>query len=196
MTGPGGTGDGTGGPLPEFRWTGESELHRGWAISLRRARFVDPDGVPFERDVVRHPGAVAVVPVTASGSFLLVHQYRPAVDRWLLEIPAGTRDVADEPVEVTAARELAEEVGCAADQLTPLGTCLNTPGFCDERTVLYAAEGLREVGNDRQGVEERFLSVVEVPQDRFAQMVDDGDIEDAITILAVLRFLGRTGTER
>jgi len=171
--------------LPEFRATGERTVHRGWAIELVQATFVAPDGVPFERDVVRHPGAVAVVAVTDRDTVVLVHQYRPAVDRWLLEIPAGTRDVDGEPPDETARRELAEEVGYRADRLELLTRTAITPGFCDEYANVYLATGLRPVAPERQGVEERYLEVVEVALDRFDAMVDDGSIVDASTILGV-----------
>ena len=95
-------GEGTG-----FRKTGETLIHRGWFITVAKAEFVDPDGRQFDRDIVRHPGAVAIVPMTDDGAVLLVHQYRAAVDRWLFEIPAGTCDVEGEPPETTARRELA-----------------------------------------------------------------------------------------
>jgi len=170
---------------PGFRKTGEEELRRGWFISLVRASFVDPEGTAFDRDIVRHPGAVAVVPVTDAGGVLLVRQYRPAVERWLYEIPAGTCDVDGEPPETTAHRELAEEIGRSAGTLTLLTRCLNTPGFCDEVTAVYLATGLAEVADDRQGVEERFLTVEEIPLDRFDDLVDDGTIVDAATILGV-----------
>ena len=107
------------------------------------------------------------------------------MDGWLLEIPAGTRDVDGEPSEETARRELAEEVGLAADRLERLVRTANTPGFCDEFTDIYLATGLRPVASDRQGAEERFMEVVEVPLDRFDPMVDDGSIVDAQTILGV-----------
>ena len=83
--------------LPQFRATGEEVVHQGWVITLTRAGFEDPDGVAFERDVVRHPGAVAVVAVTDDDCLVLVHQYRPAIDGWILEAPAGTCDVEGEP---------------------------------------------------------------------------------------------------
>ncbi len=176
---------GGGSDLPVFTPTGEETVHRGWFIRVQRATFLDPDGEPFERDIVRHPGAVAVVAVTEQASVVLVRQYRPAVDRWLLEIPAGTCDVAAEPSEETARRELAEEVGLAADGLEHLVRTANTPGFCDEYTDIYLATGLRPVPADRQGAEERYMEVVEVPLDRFDDMVDDGSIVDAQTILGV-----------
>jgi len=173
------------GELPVFRPTGEELLHRGWAISLVKAGFADPEGRPFERDIVRHPGAVAVVAVTEADSVVLVHQYRPAVDRWLLELPAGTCDVSGELPEATARRELAEEVGYAADELTLMARCLVTPGFCDEVSSVYLATGLRPVPLEPHGIEEGYLRVVEVPLDRFDALVDDGTIVDAFAILGV-----------
>ncbi|MHB1710128.1 MAG: NUDIX hydrolase [Acidimicrobiales bacterium] len=168
-----------------FRPTGEREMHRGWVITVARATFVGPDGRQFDRDVVRHPGAVAIVPITDEGSVLLVHQYRPAVDRWLYEIPAGTCDVPGEPLETTARRELTEEIGREARQLTLLTRCLNTPGFCDEITTVFMATGLSVVHDDRQGIEERFMTTAEIPLHSFDELVDDGTIVDAATILGV-----------
>jgi ADP-ribose pyrophosphatase len=187
-------GGGRGSGLPVFTPTGEETVHRGWFIRVQRATFLDPDGEPFERDIVRHPGAVAVVAVTDRSTVVLVRQYRPAVDRWLLEIPAGTCDVEGEPSEETGRRELAEEVGLAADRLELLVRTANTPGFCDEYTDIYLATGLRAVAPDRQGAEERFMQVVEVPLDRFDTMVDDGSIVDAQTILGVGLAVRRLAT--
>jgi ADP-ribose pyrophosphatase len=171
--------------LPPFRPTGEVVVHEGRIITLTRAGFVDPDGTAFERDVVRHPGAVAMVAITDSDRVILVRQYRPAVDRWLLEIPAGTCDVEGEPGEVTARRELAEEVGHAATTLTLLTRCAITPGFCDEYSSIYLCTGLSPVPVDRQGTEERFMTIEEVPLSRFDGMVDSGAVVDATTILGV-----------
>jgi len=182
------------GDLPVFTPTGEETIHQGWVVRLQRATFLDPDGVAFERDVVRHPGAVAVVAVTDAGTVVLVRQYRPAVDRWLLEIPAGTRDVDGEPSEETARRELAEEVGLRADRLERLVRTVITPGFCDEFTDVYLATGLHPVPSDRQGAEERFMEVVEVPLARFDAMVDDGAVIDASTILGVGLAVRRLST--
>jgi ADP-ribose pyrophosphatase len=185
---PGGADGSPGGApsgLPRFRPTGEEVVHRGWFITLNRATFVDPDGRVFERDIVRHPGAVAMVAVTDDDTVLLVQQYRPAVDRWLLEVPAGTCDVMGEPEETTARRELAEEVGVAAAHLQLLTRCAITPGFCDEFSSVYLCTGLTNVPVDRQGTEERFMRVEEVPLGRFDGMVDAGLIVDATTILGV-----------
>jgi len=188
-------GDLPGAALPVFTPTGEETVHRGWFIRVQRATFLDPDGVAFERDIVRHPGAVAVVAVTDRRAVVLVRQYRPAVDRWLLEIPAGTCDVTGEPWEETARRELAEEVGLESARLDLLTRTAITPGFCDEFANIYLATGLRKIPSDRQGVEERFMEVVEVPLDHFDAMVDDGSIIDASTILGVGLAVRRLAAE-
>ena len=115
-----------------FRKVDEVVLHHGYIFDLVRAEFVSPEGESFSRDIVRHPGAVSVVPVAEDGRVIMVRQYRPALDRFILEIPAGKRDVADEPPEDTAQRELGEEIGVRAGSLQLLGTFANAPGFSDE----------------------------------------------------------------
>jgi ADP-ribose pyrophosphatase len=171
--------------LPRFRQVSEEVIQTGWAITLTKATVVDPDGETFERDVVRHPGAVAVVAVTDDDTVVLVLQYRAAVDRWLLELPAGTCDVEGEAASEAARRELAEEVGYAAPELTLLTRCAITPGFCDEFASIFLATGLTKVPVDRQGIEEGYMRIVEVPLHRFDSLVDDGTIVDAATILGV-----------
>jgi 8-oxo-dGTP pyrophosphatase MutT (NUDIX family) len=170
---------------PRFRPTGEEVVHRGRIITVTRATFVDPEGVAFERDVVRHPGAVAMVAITDEEAVVLVRQYRPAIDRWTLEVPAGTCDVDGEPPAETARRELAEEAGYAPTELVLLTRCAITPGFCDEFSWVYLATGLTSVDLDRQGVEEHYMRVELVPLARFDAMVDDGTVIDATTILGV-----------
>ena len=183
-----------------FRRLGEHELYRGPLITVARGTFEAPDGSTFQRDVVHHPGAVSVVPVLGaeSGEVLLVRQYRAPVDRVVLEIPAGKRDVAAERPTDTARRELIEEVGQRAGRLELLAEFYNSPGFCDEATWIYLATGLHAVPPARDGFEERYLTVREVPLDDFDAMVDDGSIVDAQTILGVglarRRLLASGGT--
>jgi ADP-ribose pyrophosphatase len=177
-----------------FVHLGEEERFRGWRISVVDARFRAPDGATFHRDVVRHPGAVAVVPVTERGTAVLVRQYRGSLDRWMLEIPAGTRDVAGEPPEETAARELEEEAGVRAGNLEHLATVANTPGFCDELTWLYLATGLSEATAARHGHEEEGIEVVEVALTDVDAMVADGRLVDAQTILGLLLARDRVGS--
>jgi ADP-ribose pyrophosphatase len=184
-------------PEPTFRHVGDQLIHRGFIVSTVKATFTDPNGNRFERDVIRHPGAVAVVPMPDAASVLLVRQFRPAVDRWLFEVPAGTRDVEGEPLETTAHRELAEELGRTAGRLQLLTHCLNTPGFCDEVTTVFLATDLQPVPTNRQGLEEGFMSIEEMTLSRFDDLVEDGTIVDAVTILGVgLARRRRQGSDR
>jgi 8-oxo-dGTP pyrophosphatase MutT (NUDIX family) len=181
----------TGGPAsPDgstgFHPVGEDVRYEGWRISVVEARFRAPDGRVFTRDIVRHPGAVAVVPVTADGEVLLVRQYRGAVDRLLLEIPAGTRDVDGEPPAETARRELLEEVGVDARDMRLLATMYNSPGFCDEETYLFLATGLEPGVPARHGVEEEYMEVVSVPLADIDALVAGGQLIDGQTILGLL----------
>jgi len=171
---------------PAFRHVGDDVRFEGWRISVVQASFEAPDGTAFTRDVVRHPGAVAVVPVTDDGTALLVRQYRGPIDRPLLEIPAGTRDVAGEPPDATARRELEEEVGVRAGHLRLLATVFNSPGFCDEETLVYLATGLRPGTPAPHGEEEHHIEVVEVALADVDRMVATGELLDAQTVLGML----------
>jgi ADP-ribose pyrophosphatase len=171
--------------LPPFRKLGETEVHRSSLIRVASARFEGPDGSQFERDIVHHPGAVVVVPLTSEETVLMVRQYRAAVDSDLLEVPAGKRDVAGEATEVTAARELAEEVGRQARRLELLARFYNSPGFSDELSWLYLAQDLTAVPEDRQGAEEQHMTVEEVPLADVPAMIRSGQIVDAKSIIGL-----------
>lgn len=170
------------GPGSAFTPLGEDELWRGWILSLARARWRAPDGEAFARDVVHHPGAVAVVPLHDDGSVTLVHQFRPPVGRYVWEVPAGTRDVDGEDPAVTAGRELAEEVGLVADHLRHLVSVWNSPGFTDQRTEIFVATGLRQAAPDRRGVEERFLEVRRWPADAVPSLLRDGPVDETTAL--------------
>jgi ADP-ribose diphosphatase len=171
--------------LPPFRKLGETEIHRSSLIRVSSARFEGPDGSQFERDIVHHPGAVVVVPLTADETVLMVRQFRAAVDRDLLEVPAGKRDVAGEATEVTAARELAEEVGRQAGRLELLARFYNSPGFSDELSWLYLAQDLTVVPPDRQGAEEQHMTIEEVALAAVPAMITSGQIVDAKSIIGL-----------
>ncbi|MGH9228169.1 MAG: NUDIX domain-containing protein [Acidimicrobiales bacterium] len=160
-------------------------------MSAAIAEVEGPDGDRFEREIIHHPGAVAVVPLHDDGTVTLVQQYRVAVGAAMWEVPAGLRDVADEPTDQTAHRELAEEVGLRAGRLEYLTTFHNSVGFSDEAVVIYLATGLSEVPDDRQGFEEQHMRVERVPFDAAVAMVDDGRITDAKTAIALLTLARR-----
>jgi ADP-ribose pyrophosphatase len=170
---------------PPFRKVGDRTRYQGSLFRVATVEYEAPDGGRFERDIIHHPGAVVVVPVTDEGRVMMVRQFRAAVGEDLLEVPAGKRDVAGEPTEVTAARELAEEVGRKAGRLELLARFYNSPGFCDEFTHLYLARDLREVPLDRQGFEEQEMTVEEVLLDDVPGLVAAGRLVDAKSILGV-----------
>lgn len=169
-----------------FRKRSERLVHQGFLISLAEGTFEGPDGDTFSRDLVHHPGAVSVVPYEADGTILLVRQYRAAIDGDLLEIPAGKRDVQDEPPELTAHRELAEEVGRRAGRMDLLGTFYNSPGFCDEYSYTYLARDLSEVATEAHSVEEASMTIEAVRFGDALAMITRGEITDAKTIIALL----------
>src|SRR3954447_20913049 len=125
--------------MPGFERLGERELYRAHSIWLGEATYRGPDGSEFSRDIVHHPGAVSVVPVLDDGRVVLIRQFRAPIDGDLLEIPAGKRDVDGEPPDLTARRELEEEVGLLADNVELLVEFYNSPGFCDEHSYAFLA---------------------------------------------------------
>ena len=172
-------------PDPTFRVLGETTLFDGHLVRIGELDVQAPDGDRFTREIVHHPGAVVVVPVTAEGRAIMVRQWRAAVGGDLLEVPAGKRDVDGEPTEVTAARELAEEVGRRAGRLDLLARFYNSPGFCDEFTWLYLARDLEAVPLDRQGHEEQHMDIVEIDLDDVAGLIADGRLVDAKSIIGL-----------
>lgn len=176
-----------------FRHLGDEIVHRGHIIDVAVARFSTADGHEFRRDVIRHPGAVGVLPLHDDGTVTVVRQYRGPIDAELLEIPAGLRDVSGEDPELTAERELAEEVGLAADHLELLCSFHTAAGNTDELVHVYLASGLHEVDSDVQGVEEQAMTVERRSIDELVAAIERGEITDAKTIIGVLLVARRTG---
>jgi 8-oxo-dGTP pyrophosphatase MutT (NUDIX family) len=171
--------------MVSFRKVSEEVIHEGTVVTMARGVFEGPGGERFERDLVHHPGAVVVVPLVDDHTALLVRQYRVAAEADLLEIPAGKRDVPGEPTEVTAARELAEEVGRAAGRMDLMARFYNSPGFCDELTWLYLARDLSVVDIDPQGIEEQSMTVEEVRLADVDDLIARGVLVDAKTIIGL-----------
>ncbi len=141
-----------------------------------------PDGARATREVVRHPGAVAVVPILPDGRILLVRQYRHAAGKSLWEIPAGKLDVAGESPLECAVRELREETGYAADDWNELFTFYTSPGFTDERIVLFAALELTKVADP---VPDEIAEQAAFTRRDLLNMITRGEVDDGKTILAV-----------
>ena len=145
---------------------------------------VDTPSGRMTRVVVRHPGAVAVIPLLEE-SILMIRQYRVPVDAALLELPAGIRDEPNEAPEATARRELEEEIGYRAGTVRPLMEFFSAPGFTDEHMTLYLATELAPVPRSPRGAEEEAAEVVTVPLTAIADLLASGDVSDAKTIIGL-----------
>ena len=179
-----------------FRKVGEELIHQGAVVGFYRTTFVGPDGVEFDRDVVKHPGAVSVVAVTDDDEVLLVRQFRAALGADLLEIVAGKRDVDGEDPVLTAERELEEEVGHTAAHYELLAVIDHSPGFCDEKNHLYLATGLTETQRQLQGIEEQHMTLERVAISDIRPMIADGRLTDAKSVIGLLLALDRLEAAR
>ena len=173
-------------PLHGFRRLAERPRFDGHLFCVRTVRYADPDGHEFERDVVRHPGAVSVVAAHGDGTVTLVRQLRVPVDEPVLEAPAGTCDVDGEHPETTALRELEEEAGLRAGRLLRLGTVYNSPGYTDQRTIVYLATEVAPCETRPSGAEERWMSTERVALCDVERLVAEGRLLDATTIVGLL----------
>lgn len=164
-----------------------SELYAGRVMALRSDRVVMPGGRVATREIVEHPGAVAVAALDADDRLVMIHQYRHAVRRRLWELPAGLLDVAGEDPLEAAKRELAEEAGITAEEWSVLLDVVPSPGFSDESIRVYLARGVTEVGRPELGDdEESDLTVKWVSLPVAVRMVLAGTIVNATTVSAVL----------
>ncbi len=170
--------------LTEKKISGEL-IYDGQVVHLWRDEIQLPDGGRGVREIVRHVGAVAVLPLTDDGEVICVRQYRYPFAEVLLEIPAGKLDSPDEDVMEAAWRELREETGAVGGELIPLGTLYPSVAIFDEKIHMFAAVGFHMGETDRD--EDEFMEVERVPLSRLVEMVMAGEIRDAKTQTAVLK---------
>ena len=173
-----------------LRFTRSEALSTDAFFAVENLHYEDADGNPVVRSVVRHPGAVVVVPLLGE-SVVMIRQYRAAIDRMLLELPAGKLDVAGEALSAAASRECAEEIGYEPTVLTHLTSFWNSPGFTDEYTTVFLAEDLCHVGRRPHGAEEIASEVVEVPVADIGRLVGSGEIEDGKSLIGLMAYLQR-----
>lgn len=176
-----------------FRRVGERVVHQGWIWKVVVAQYEAPDGTPFQRDIVRSPGAVSAVPILLDGEgggagvrVVLVRQYRPSIEREMLEAPAGMRDVDGEEPEATARRELIEEAGYEAAEVELLTVYHPSAGMTDGTHHVFLATGLTAVPRNTIGPEESYMDVVEVGLDEAIAMIRSGEITASNTVVGVL----------
>lgn len=161
-------------------------LHKGRKFDFEVLEYAGTEGRPFRREVVRHPGAVVILPILDDGRVVLIQNYRPAVNRTLYELPAGTLE-PPEPPDACARRELIEETGYEAATVSILGRFYTSPGMSDELMWAYVAVGLTFVG---QRLEEGELATVwPVPVTRAIEMIETGELMDGKSLLTLLQAL-------
>lgn len=167
----------------EFRLLGSRRLAEGRLLTFERRHYV-AEG-QMVREMVWHPGSVAVVPLIGE-DVVLIRQHRTPLGEDLLELPAGLRDHEDEDPEVTARRECSEEIGYVPGRLALLHRFRNSAGFTDEETWLYLGEDLRWVGATPEGSEEKGAQVVRLPLSEALRLAHEGEIVDAKTLIGLL----------
>jgi 8-oxo-dGDP phosphatase len=165
-------------------------LADGALVRLRKDLVRMPDGEVVGRDVLEHPGAVAVLALDSAEQVLMIRQYRHPVGRLLWEIPAGLRDVAGEALRLTAERELLEEAGYRAADWRVLADSFSSPGISTERIRIFLARGLVRVPEAERSYvrehEEAYLELAWVPLDQAVACVLAGDLHNGVTALGIL----------
>ncbi|HOB15553.1 MAG TPA: NUDIX hydrolase [Defluviitoga sp.] len=161
-------------------------IFKGKILNLEMYNVRLPNGNISTREVVEHPGAVAILAIDEEDNVYLVKQYRFPIRKILIEIPAGKFDSPDEDPLECGKRELAEETGMKAKEWIYLGYIYTTPGFSNEKIHLYVAKRLDNVGSEPD--DDEFVEVLKVNIHEVEQMIENGEIIDAKSICALYRY--------
>ncbi len=161
-------------------------IYRGRAVNLRVDTIKKPDGLITTREIVEHIDCVAIIPIDDSNNVIMVRQYREAVGKHLLEIPAGGIESGEDPVEAVR-RELQEEIGFIPDKISEIGGYYAAPGYCTEFLHLYLATHLKPSRLTAEDTED--IETIKVPISQIAELLNSGDICDSKSIAGLLRFL-------
>lgn len=160
-------------------------IYNGSIIDVQVDDVTLPNGGASKRELVKHPGAVAIIPVTKDGKIVFVEQYRKPLEKSLVEIPAGKMEEGERP-EVTAIRELEEETGYTTDGLTYVCSFYTSPGFADEIIYIYYTDRLQLLSEQVKGDEDEFVELVELTLKEAKEYVESERIHDAKTNYAIL----------
>lgn len=169
----------------EEKTIGSEMIYNGKIISVKVDDVTLPNGKAGKREIVNHPGAVAIIAITQEGKLVVVEQYRKALERSIIEIPAGKLEPGEEPA-VTAARELEEETGYGCKELTYLQSFATSPGFADEIIHMFIARDLYEIEDRAAMDEDEFVELMEITVEEGEQLVAEQKIFDAKTAFAIL----------
>ena len=159
-------------------------VFKGRIITVRKDNAELINGNVVNREVVEHPGGVGIVPVDSEGNVIVAKQFRYPIEEEIIEIPAGKLEYGEDPFEC-AVRELSEETGCTADEYTYLGAIYPSPGYCKETLYIYMATGLKQ-GNIHLD-EDEFLSTEKISLKKLYEMIMEGKLQDAKTIIGVMK---------
>lgn len=170
----------------EFKRLNRELMYHGTIVDFYKDTVLVPNGNVAEWDFIGHKGAAAVVPVREDGRLLMVRQYRNALDRYTLEIPAGGLNGASEPTLDAAARELEEETGYRSEHLELLITIRTTVAFCNEKIDIYVAKNL--IKSHQHLDEDEFINVEAYSVEELSRMILEGKIEDSKTISAIMSY--------
>jgi ADP-ribose pyrophosphatase len=169
-------------PLDKVRVNKVIERYRGRSFSFVTEDITLPNGNRTEHALVRHPGSTGIVPLTDDGKVVMTLQYRHAVGKYLLEIPAGTIEAGESPLEC-ARRELEEETGFRAQEFIPITAVHIIPAYSDEKIYVYLARGITPSIQNLD--HDEILEIVHYPLDELLRLVTEGVITDALTILSL-----------
>ena len=161
-------------------------IHQGSVVNLGLETVKAPNDEILALEIVRHPGGATIMAVDEDSNVCLIRQFRHAASGWIWEFPAGLSEQFESP-EIGARRDLKEEAGCVADQWQSLGSTLSSPGFCTERLHLFLAQGITKGNTEHEPHE--FIELHWLPLDQVIEMVHNGEIDDAKTIVALFRGL-------
>lgn len=172
--------------MEEFKRLSRDLVQKGAIIDYYQDTIQIPNGNVVKWDFIKHKGAAAVVPVDEQGRLIMVRQYRNALERYTLEIPAGGLNGPDEPTLDAAARELAEETGYHADKLELLISIYTTVAFCNEKIDIYVATGL--IPGKQHLDEDEYVDVKAYELEELVQKIYTGEIKDSKTVSAILAY--------
>jgi ADP-ribose pyrophosphatase len=184
-------------PSLEEKTLSTEHIFDGKIIKVQVDEVELPDGKRSKREIVKHPGAVAILPITKDGKIVMVEQYRKPLERTLVEIPAGKLEPGENPDD-TAHRELEEETGYVCENMTHILSFYTSPGFADEIIHFYIAEGLRKKENAKAADEDEFVELMEITLEEAEQFIKENKIADAKTIYAIqyLKLKEKTANEQ
>lgn len=172
--------------MEEFKRIGRNVVYKGVILDFCKDDVITPEGKEVKWDYLHHKGAAAVVPVMDDGKILMVKQWRNAIDRFSLEIPAGGRDTADEPTRTCAQRELEEETGFKSDHLDFLQTIVPAIAYSGELIDIYVAFDLKKSKQSLDPDED--IEIYAYTVDELIQMILKNEINDSKTISAILTY--------